>query len=160
MDVWLDPAMSSYLSGPYIFFLEPVVHYCSSKDFVNKRCATGETTVYQMVTASEFVLFTALRKVDLHATQHETIFLCPNYELLSFFHSKLCLIYEVLSSAVLIGRCASPTPALQLSGRSSSILRRYFSFFQFMTPPRWALHWLCICPGSTGLSRLSVLCAQ
>ena len=35
-----------------------------------------------MVTASEFVLFPALRKVDFHATQHETIFLCPNYELI------------------------------------------------------------------------------
>ena len=34
----------------------------------------------------------------------------------------------------------------------------YFSFFQFMTPPRWALHWLCICPGLTGLLRLSALC--
>ena len=77
--------MTSYLSGSRIFFLEPVVHYCSSKDFVNKRCAAGETTVYQMESASELVLFTAHRMVDLHATQHETIFLCPNYELLSFF---------------------------------------------------------------------------
>ena len=78
--------MTSYLSGSRIFFLEPVVHYCSSKDFVNKRCAAGETTVYQMESASELVLFTAHRMVDLHATQHETVFLCPNHELLSFVH--------------------------------------------------------------------------
>ena len=78
--------MTTYLSESRIFFLEPVVHYCSSKDFVNKRCAPGETTVYQMETASEFVLFTALRKVVLHASQHETIFLCPNYELVLLFH--------------------------------------------------------------------------
>ena len=69
--------MTSYLSGSRIFFLELVVHYCSSKDFVNKRCAPGETTVYQMETASELVLFTALRKVDLHAKQHETIIDVP-----------------------------------------------------------------------------------
>ena len=64
--------MTSYLSGSRIFFLELVVHYCSSKDFVNKRYAPGETTVYQMEAASEFVLFTALRKVDLYATQSLT----------------------------------------------------------------------------------------
>ena len=83
--------MSSYLSGPRIFFLEPVVHYCSSKVFVNKRCAPGETTVYQMEPASEFVLFTALRKVDLHATQHENQLL-PRYT--QFGWERFCLCRE------------------------------------------------------------------
>ena len=86
-----------------------------------------------MVTASEFVLFTALRKVDVHATQHETIFLCPNYELLSFF-------IENYVSTMNYCRCASPTPALQLSGPELVNLAPVFLPFQFMTP----LAGLCI----------------